>query len=103
MPTVVDARSTSADSRSDQPLRVARPVASVTGLRRSGWRRSVDHDRESLRELGQNEVDQRIDYRNHYLGGPRRSLTGRPLNNRRVARDCGFELGESFHAGCGAC
>ena len=39
----------------EQPLWVARPVASVTGLRRSGWRRSVDHDRESLRELAKIE------------------------------------------------
>jgi hypothetical protein len=31
--------------------------SSVIGLRRSGWRRSVDHDRRSLRELGQNQAD----------------------------------------------
>ena len=30
----------------------------MIGLRRSGWRRSVDHDRRSLRELGQIRVDQ---------------------------------------------
>jgi hypothetical protein len=36
---------------------VARPFSVVTGLWRSGWRRSVDHDRGSLRELGQNRVD----------------------------------------------
>ncbi len=38
---------------------VARPVASVTGLRRSGWRRSADHGRGSLRELAQDRVSQR--------------------------------------------
>lgn len=31
----------------------------MIGLRRSGWRRSVDHDRRSLRELGQNQVGTR--------------------------------------------
>ena len=36
---------------------VARPVISMIGLRRSG-RRSADHDRGSLREHGQNRIDQ---------------------------------------------
>src|SRR5512132_357856 len=36
---------------------VARPITEVIGLRRSGWRRSVDHDRKSLREHAQKQVD----------------------------------------------
>jgi hypothetical protein len=39
--------------------------SSVIGLRRSGWRRSVDHDRRSLRELGQNQADPRKTQLNH--------------------------------------
>src|SRR5512144_886809 len=50
-----------APTRADRGLTshfgVARPITVVIGLRRSGWRRSVDHDRRSLRELGQNRVD----------------------------------------------
>jgi hypothetical protein len=37
---------------------VARPVATAIGHRRSGWWRSADHDRRSLRELAQDLVDQ---------------------------------------------
>jgi hypothetical protein len=70
------ARSTSADSLSDQPLRVARPITVVIGLRRSGWQRSADHDRRSLCELGQNQVDPGKASSATLLGGPRRRLTG---------------------------
>ncbi len=55
---------------------VARPITLVIGLRRSGWRRSVDHDRRSLRELGQNRVDHPKAQLSPPLGGPRRRLTG---------------------------
>ena len=48
---------------------VARPFTAVIGHRRSGWRRSVDHDRRSLRELGQN----RVDHHGPYPTTPRRS------------------------------
>ncbi|MCA1605326.1 MAG: hypothetical protein LC775_07620, partial [Acidobacteria bacterium] len=65
-----------ADSGLTSHFEVARPVASVTGLRRSGWRRSADHDRRSLRKLGQNQVSQRKPSSATRLGGPRRSLTG---------------------------
>jgi hypothetical protein len=47
---------TSADTGLTSHFGVARPVTPMTGLRRSGWRRSVDHDRRSLRELGQNLI-----------------------------------------------
>jgi len=60
---------TSADTGLTSHFGVARPVTPVTGLRRSGWRRSVDHDRGSLRELGQNRFDHSHDLRH----APRRS------------------------------
>lgn len=36
---------------------VARPITMVSGVRRSGWRRFVDHDCRSLRELGHHQFD----------------------------------------------
>jgi hypothetical protein len=42
----------------------------VIGLRRSGWRRSVDHDRRSPRELGQNQADHPKAQLSPLLGGP---------------------------------
>jgi hypothetical protein len=82
--TVGKARSKLRRQRSDQPLRVARPFTAVIGHRRSGWRRSVDHGRRSLRELGLNRVDQSQRAQpDHDLGGPRRSLTGHLRNSDR--------------------
>jgi hypothetical protein len=75
---------------------VARPITLVIGLRRSGWRRSVDHDRRSLRELGQNQVDNPKAQLNPLLGGPRRSLSG----NSIYAIAAGGERGMYFLTLC---